>query len=135
MLAIALLLVAALFAALTLLRVGGARRAWLMRYWPSALLGLAAVMSAARGALSLALVFAGAAAVSWWLTKNKRAPTPAAPVGDAEARAILGVGPDATVQEIRAAYRAKMAAAHPDRGGSHERAARLTAARDRLLKR
>jgi curved DNA-binding protein CbpA len=53
---------------------------------------------------------------------------------DAEARAVLGVGSTATAAEIRAAYRSKMAHAHPDRGGAHADAARLTAARDRLLK-
>ena len=47
---------------------------------------------------------------------------------------ILGLPRDATPDEIRAAYRMKMASAHPDRGGSHNEAARLTAARDRLLK-
>ena len=52
---------------------------------------------------------------------------------DIEARRILGVGPNAAVDEIRAAYRAKMAQAHPDRGGNHADAARLTEARDRLL--
>ncbi|WP_420823027.1 DnaJ domain-containing protein [Vitreimonas flagellata] len=53
---------------------------------------------------------------------------------DAQARAILGVGPRATESDIRAAYRAKMRRAHPDQGGAHNEAARLTAARDRLLK-
>ena len=57
-----------------------------------------------------------------------------APPGEAEARAILGVGPAATEAEIRQAYREKMARAHPDRGGRHADAARLTAARDFLLK-
>ncbi|OQW56324.1 MAG: hypothetical protein A4S17_05420 [Proteobacteria bacterium HN_bin10] len=53
---------------------------------------------------------------------------------DLAARTLLGVGPNATASDIRRAYRAKMAHAHPDRGGSHNEAARLTAARDRLLK-
>jgi DnaJ-domain-containing protein 1 len=62
-----------------------------------------------------------------------RRPAPPDPA-EAEARAILGVGPDADEAEIRQAYRARMARAHPDRGGGHAAAARLTAARDRLLK-
>jgi len=53
---------------------------------------------------------------------------------DAEARTILGVGTHATESDIRAAYRTKMRRAHPDQGGAHNEAARLAAARDRLLK-
>jgi hypothetical protein len=53
---------------------------------------------------------------------------------DSAARALLEVGENATAAEIRAAYRKKMARAHPDRGGAHNEAARLTAARDRLLR-
>jgi hypothetical protein len=59
------------------------------------------------------------------------------PVGGmsaAEARSILGVGADATPQEIKAAYARLMQRAHPDKGGSTGLAAQLNAARDRLLK-
>ena len=64
-------------------------------------------------------------------------PRPARPetrMGDDEARRILGVGPDATRQEIQAAYRRLMRLAHPDKGGTAGLAAQLNAARDRLLK-
>lgn len=132
---IALLGLAAVFAALAFLRVGGARRVWLMRYWPTALLAAAGLIFLLRGAPQIAILFAAAAALAWWIM-NQRQPAPTAlNLDEAEARALLGVGPEATSAEIRAAYRAKMATAHPDRGGTHERAARLTAARDRLLKR
>jgi hypothetical protein len=59
------------------------------------------------------------------------------PVGGmsaAEARSILGVGADATPQEIKAAYARLMQRAHPDKGGTTGLAAQLNAARDRLLK-
>ena len=55
-------------------------------------------------------------------------------IGDAEARSILGVGAEASDEEIRAAYSRLMRMAHPDKGGTSGLAAQLTAARDRLLK-
>ena len=55
-------------------------------------------------------------------------------IGDAEARSILGVGAEASHEEIRAAYSRLMRMAHPDKGGTSGLAAQLNAARDRLLK-
>lgn len=51
-----------------------------------------------------------------------------------EARSILGVEPEATPEQIRAAYTRLMQRAHPDKGGTAGLAAQLNAARDRLLK-
>jgi hypothetical protein len=51
-----------------------------------------------------------------------------------EARSILGVGPDASREEIQAAYARLMRSVHPDRGGTDGLAAQLNAARERLLK-
>ena len=51
-----------------------------------------------------------------------------------EARQTLGVTPDATPDQINAAWKRLMARAHPDQGGTQGLAARLNAARDRLLK-
>jgi len=48
-------------------------------------------------------------------------------------RAVLGVGMDASAEEIRAAAREKIKAAHPDQGGSTEAFTRVKEARDRLL--
>jgi hypothetical protein len=73
----------------------------------------------------------GAAGVTWWLMQGKRAP----PITDeAAARALLGVREGATIDEIRAAHRAAIRHAHPDKGGGTDKAAALNAARDLLLK-
>src|ERR1700761_7181586 len=62
------------------------------------------------------------------------APPQSAGMSAAEARSILGVEPDATPEQIRAAYARLMQRAHPDKGGTTGLAAQLNAARDRLLK-
>ncbi|MEO8115922.1 MAG: DnaJ domain-containing protein [Phenylobacterium sp.] len=50
-----------------------------------------------------------------------------------QARSMLGVGPEATPEEIQAAYTRLMRMAHPDKGGTSGLAAQLNAARARLL--
>lgn len=50
-----------------------------------------------------------------------------------EARDLLGVGEGAGRAEIEAAYRRLMLRVHPDHGGTDALAARLNAARSRLL--
>lgn len=57
-----------------------------------------------------------------------------AAMSDQRARALLGVGTNATTQEIQAAYLRLIRAVHPDRGGTSGLAAELNAARDRLLR-
>lgn len=52
----------------------------------------------------------------------------------AEARAILGVSADASLEEVKAAYARLIRMAHPDVGGTEGLAAQLNAARDRLIK-
>ncbi len=78
------------------------------------------------------------AAISWvaapfFAVKSRPAAQPADP-RERESLAILGLSASATSDDVRRAYRQKMAQAHPDRGGSHDHAAKLTAARDYLLK-
>ena len=50
-----------------------------------------------------------------------------------EARALLGVGPEASLADIRAAHRRLIARVHPDAGGSTELAHKVNAARDTLV--
>lgn len=52
-----------------------------------------------------------------------------------DARRTLGVGSEATRQEVQAAYTRLMRAVHPDKGGTAGLAAQLNTARDRLLRR
>ncbi|MBR0682791.1 molecular chaperone DnaJ [Roseomonas eburnea] len=75
-----------------------------------------------------------------WLDRSHpdwraEAPRPPAegPMTRADALAILGLAEGATEEDIRAAHRRLMRAAHPDQGGSAWLAARLNAARDLLL--
>lgn len=71
-------------------------------------------------------------AVWYFLRKPRRAPLIR---DEAEARAVLGVGPEADADAIRAAHRRLVAQVHPDRGGSPDLARRVNAARDLLLRR
>jgi hypothetical protein len=136
----AVFVLAALFVLLFAARLGGAKRAdWLPR-WPALVFAAAAIIALFRGAVAPAVALSVLAALSWYfwpqLTKLRKAQSAPHPdVEEVEARAILGVGPNATEAEIRAAYRQRMRRAHPDRGGNHADAARLTVARDRLVRR
>ena len=68
---------------------------------------------------------------------NKTSGAPAGRRGgmsEDEARAILGVGPEASEEEVQAAYLRLIRRAHPDQGGTSGLAAQLNAARDVLLR-
>ena len=52
----------------------------------------------------------------------------------AEARDVLGVGPQASADEINAAWRQLLKKHHPDQGGSADYTRRLNEARKALLK-
>jgi hypothetical protein len=83
----------------------------------------------------VAALITGAIWFHWGRPKKKPAKSapPSPPLPDDEARAILGVGPEAGEEEIRAAHRRLVTALHPDKGGSVELTRRINAARDRLL--
>jgi hypothetical protein len=62
-------------------------------------------------------------------------PEPAiGPISVAEAYAILDLKPGATREDVQAAYMRLMKLVHPDKGGGAGLAAKLNAARDKLLK-
>ena len=65
----------------------------------------------------------------WWRRHNR----PGAAMNAAEARALLGVGEAATINDVREAHRRLIARVHPDAGGSLELATRVNAARDALV--
>ena len=96
-----------------------------------------AAFAVLRGAWEPAIVLA---VLGLWSAASTRGAGTAAPArGGAkmsldEARAILGVGPDATPAQIKAAYTRLMRMAHPDTGGTTGLASQLNAARDRLLR-
>ncbi|MBI1406957.1 MAG: molecular chaperone DnaJ [Caulobacter sp.] len=99
----------------------------------SALAFLGGVAAATRGGWLIGggLIAVGAVLA---LGARRRPAGPRASVSsDSEARAILGVGPDADEAEIRAAHSRLIRMAHPDRGGTTGLAAQLNAARDQLL--
>ncbi|QYF85672.1 molecular chaperone DnaJ [Brevundimonas sp. PAMC22021] len=102
----------------------------------AALLG-GGVLAAARGAWIIA---AGLVGAGLYLTVSSRMRPPAPrrsaeSMTDADARALLGLGEDASVAEINAAWKRAMARVHPDQGGTQGLAVRVNAARDRLLRR
>ncbi|WP_298162916.1 molecular chaperone DnaJ [Brevundimonas sp.] len=108
--------------------------------WRVAATLISAVMLAGGAlALSKGAWISGGALVgaALWLTVASRirsVPGKRESLGDAEARSILGVSADATPEAINAAWRRLMGRAHPDQGGTEGLAARLNAARDRLLR-
>lgn len=77
------------------------------------------------------LFMAAVAAAAWYLLRR---PSVRPRVDEAAARDILGVGPAADADAIRAAHRRLVAAVHPDRGGSADLTRQINAARDALLK-
>ncbi|MES2834572.1 MAG: molecular chaperone DnaJ [Pseudomonadota bacterium] len=132
-------LVLAAIAVWALIRLGrqteGARRG----HWRISATVLAGVMLAG-GVLAMSkgswVLGPGLVGAGLWLTLASRIryvpPKSAEDLSEAEARAILGVGPIASPEEINAAWRRLMARAHPDQGGTEGLAARVNAARDRL---
>lgn len=76
-----------------------------------------------------------AGAVLWAAYRRGRriAPPRVPPMAVEDARALLGVGAEASLAEIRDAHRRLIAKVHPDTGGSAELAQRVNAARDALI--
>lgn len=97
-----------------------------------------AVLAGSHGAWLSTLGLAGAGAYLIFTSRIRpvaQKPVRSEPMTEAEARSVLGVAAGASPEAINAAWRRLMGRAHPDQGGSEGLAARLNAARDRLLKR
>lgn len=99
----------------------------------------AAAYVSSRGAWGAGIVLV---VLGLWLAASTRYPRisrpkaePAREISLDEAYATLDLQPGATADEVQAAYVRLMKLVHPDRGGGAGLAARLNAARDRLLKR
>lgn len=94
---------------------------------------------AARGGYEKGLALIAVGGVLAYMTRSRRAPKPPANpepgrMSAAEARALLGLGDEASAQDVQAAHARLMKLAHPDHGGTSGLAAQLNAARDRLTK-
>jgi hypothetical protein len=127
------------------LRASGrfARRNWRPGAGVLALvLYVAAAILAVREAFAPAL---GLALIGAWLTMSVRRTRPtrrragadasASSLDVVQASSILGVAPDASEEEVQAAYLRLIRRTHPDQGGTSGLAAQLNAARDTMLKR
>lgn len=90
-------------------------------------------LAAFRGSWLTAATLAAAGLYLAW-SSRVRPVVRSEPISEADARAVLGVGPSASEAEIRAAWKRAMARAHPDQGGTEGLAIRVNAARDRLLR-
>jgi DnaJ homolog subfamily C member 19 len=112
-------------------------------WWTGRLKGVTFEDAAAAAAFLLGLRFATTgklaiglplmlAAIAWGLYRRARAARGTI-MDAAEARKLLGVDAEASVDEIRAAHRRLIAKAHPDAGGSAELARRINTARDILV--
>lgn len=129
---IILVALAAVFVALTGVRVFGARRHMRGLIWLAAGAGCIALGAAMR-LWPLALL--GAGLVGWGLWVRRRPAPSAQDAAFRKAAGLLGVSIDADAEAVRQAFRQKLAAAHPDRGGTDAQARQLIAARDLLLNR
>lgn len=104
-------------------------------------LAVAAMVAAAvlgvRGAYvpAAALAFGALAAATLTRRPPRSRPrgSPRIEMSETEARALLGVGPEADAEAVQSAYVRLMRRVHPDAGGAPGLAAQLNAARDRLL--
>lgn len=103
----------------------------LKRFGGAAIAGVIAARLLSTGKPLMGIV-AAVIGIIWWQVQARRQPD-VLPEAETAALAVLGLQPGAGIGDIQAAFRARMAEAHPDAGGSDEAARSVTAARDLLL--
>lgn len=99
-------------------------------------LRLRAELASDQDSLRLFDAWLGRSHPDWQEASESAAPPPGnsnGPMSADEARRILDLGPEATVSDVKEAYRRLMGRLHPDHGGSAYLAAKLNEARDMLL--
>ena len=107
----------------------------LKRFGGAAIAGVIAIRLLTSGKPVMGIL-AAVIAIIWWQVQVRRQGDSGAavlPEAEAAALAVLGLAPGAGIGDIQAAFRARMAEAHPDAGGSDEAARSVAAARDLLL--
>jgi hypothetical protein len=102
----------------------------LARFGGAAVAGVIALRLLTSGRPVMGIV-AAVVGIIWWQVQSRKA----RPDPESAALAVLGLAPGAGIGDIQAAFRSRMAQAHPDAGGSDAAARDLTAARDLLLDR
>jgi hypothetical protein len=103
----------------------------LKRFGGSAIAGVIAIRLLTGGKPLMGII-AAVIAIIWWQVQARRQGN-ILPEAEQAALATLGLSPGASIGDIQAAFRARMADAHPDAGGNDEAARSVTAARDLLL--
>lgn len=98
--------------------------------------GILGLALATHGKLEIGgLMLVGAMGYVWMRPHGSRvASRPLTDSAVRDARALLGVGPDADAAAVRAAHRRLIALAHPDKGGTAALSAQINDARDLLLR-
>jgi hypothetical protein len=102
----------------------------LARFGGAAIAGVIALRLLTSGKPLMGII-AGVVGIIWWQVQARKGQ----PDPETAALAVLGLEPGAGIGDIQAAWRARMATAHPDAGGSDDAARAVTAARDLLLDR
>ncbi len=102
-------------------------------------LGMPAIAAILSGFLGLTAIISRLMVLAplWRHASRYRQKQTAAPASSTmtreQAAAILGITPDATTEEIKAAYHRLMRSCHPDAGGNDYLAAQLNQAKEVLL--
>ena len=104
--------------------------------WLAVLVAVLGTALAANGKVAIGGVML-TGAMAFMLVRPRQPKKQPPPLTDAavrDARALLGLGPDADAAAVRAAHRRLIALYHPDKGGTAALSAQINDARDLLLR-